>query len=126
MTTSTRRPRRSRTERGPVRARSIIAAVAAPTDVLCWTIERDGAVASVREDGRVTGDDQGLCDYLGARLREPVVVYRRGTVRPGPAAVREAARPVRLAPGDRRYVVARIRTLTAEDPGLRLRGIEWV
>ena len=108
------------------RTRSIIAAVPASTDVLCWAIERDGAVASVREDGRVVCDDPGLAAYLDARLREPVVVYRRGTVRPDPAAGALPPHPVRLRPGDRRYVVARIRILTTEDPRLRLLGIEWV
>ncbi|HUY97440.1 MAG TPA: hypothetical protein VMW47_07470 [Verrucomicrobiae bacterium] len=97
----------------------------ASTDVLGWAIERDGAVARVREDGQVACADPGLRSYLGARLQEPIVVYRRGTVRPGSAAGTAAGRPVALRPGDRRYMVARIRTLAAEDPQLRVIGLEW-
>ncbi len=95
------------------------------TDVLLWAIERDGRVAMVREDGAVACDDPDLADFLRARLTEPITVFRRGTVRPAAETDSGPARPIRLAPGDGRYVVARIRSLVAEDARIHLLGIEW-
>jgi len=100
--------------------------VTAATDTLCWWIERDGARALVREDGHVESPDPDLDAELRRRLAEPVTVYRRGTVSPGLTGTAAERGPVELRPGDRRYVVARIRALTAQDPRWRIAGIEWV
>lgn len=91
-------------------------------DVLVWTIAHDGRSARVAEDGEVTGDAE-LVELLHARMREPVTVYRRGTVRPADTAA--AADAIELQPGDRRYVVARIRTLCQADPAFQLTGCDW-
>lgn len=86
------------------------------TDVIGWEIERRGRTAVVREDGEVSCPDQELRDYLRSRLSEPVDVLSAGG---------NGARPLRIAPGDRRYVVARVRSLPREDPDLRIVGIVW-
>ncbi len=84
------------------------------TDVICWEVERAGRLAVVREDGAVVSGDPELARYLRARLSEPVDVPRR-----------PRGDPVRLSPGDSRYVVARVRSLPEEDPSLAIVGIVW-
>lgn len=86
------------------------------TDVIGWEIERRGRTAVVRENGEVSCADLELRDYLRSRLTEPVDVPRPGG---------NGARPLRIAPGDGRYVVARVRSLPREDPDLRIVGIVW-
>lgn len=76
----------------------------------------------VREDGSVESADAALRDYLRSRLCEPVTVYRHGTVARSGAAPADA---IRLAPGDNRYTVARVRSLAAEDPALQIIRIVW-
>ncbi|HUY55909.1 MAG TPA: hypothetical protein VMV23_12245 [Candidatus Nanopelagicaceae bacterium] len=92
------------------------------TDVIGWEIERGGHTAVVREDGVVESDDATLRDYLQARLREPVTVYRRGTVARSGGTPADA---IRLVPGDGRYTVARVRSLPGEDPALQIVRIIW-
>ena len=90
-------------------------------DILVWTIARGGRLAQVGEDGELSGDAE-LVVLLGEKLREPVTVFRRGTVRPaGPAP----PDPIELQPGDRRYVVARVRTLCEADPAFEVTGCDW-
>lgn len=96
--------------------------VAQQTDVIGWEIERDGSTAVVREDGTVESADGGLREYLRGRLSEPVTVYRRGTVGQFGGTSGDA---IRLVPGDNRHTVARVRSLTAEDPALRITRIVW-
>lgn len=84
------------------------------TDVIGWEIERAGRVAVVREDGQVVSEDPQLAHYLRARLSEPVLVARR-----------PRGEPIRLLPGDGRYVVARVRSLPQEDASLAIVGIVW-
>ena len=88
-------------------------------DTLVWTIGHAGLVARVAEDGSVDGDAE-LVAILEERLREPVSVYRQGTV-----AALDGGSPLELRPGDGRYVVARIRTLCARDPGFEILGCDW-
>jgi hypothetical protein len=90
------------------------------TDVIAWEINRGGRQAVVREDGRIESDDPGLRLFLQERLQEPVVVFRHGTVAGGG---REPSDALELHPGDRRYVVARVRSLAAADPGIQIMGI---
>jgi hypothetical protein len=85
-------------------------------DTLVWTIARGQHTARVGEDGAVDGDAE-LVDLLRARLAEPTTVYRTGTVRGSGA--------IELQPGDRRHVVARIRTLCAEDQSFEITGCDW-
>lgn len=85
-------------------------------DVLVWTVVRGELSASVGEDGEIEGDAE-LVEVLRQRLTEPTTVYRRGTVQGSDA--------IELLPGDRRYVVARIRTLCAEDAGFEIAGCDW-
>ena len=56
---------------------------------------------------------------LQAKLREPITVYRTGTVRGSDDGA------IELQPSDRRYVVARIRTLCAEDESFQITGCDW-
>jgi len=90
-------------------------------DLLVWTITHQGRVAQVGEDGGMSGDEE-LVALLEEKMREPVVVYRTGTVQN-----REGAEPVpiELHPGDRRYVVARVRTLCEADPAFEVTGCDW-
>lgn len=75
----------------------------------------------VREDGRVDAGDPELAAYLRRLLEEPVLVHRRGTVRGD-----GGSRPdLELRPGDRRYVVARVRSLAVTDPELEIAGLVW-
>jgi hypothetical protein len=85
-------------------------------DTLVWTIVRGEQSARVAEDGAVDGDDE-LVALLRARLSEPTTVYRQGTV--------QGSGAIELQPGDRRYVVARIRTLCAEDGSFEIAGCDW-
>ena len=94
--------------------RLIIGRLDSKTDVLGWEIERGGQMAIVREDGDVRSDDPSLAEYLRARLLEPVIV-------PRPAR----DHPLRLLPGDGRYVAARVRSLRREDSALTVVGIVW-
>jgi len=90
-------------------------------DLLVWTITHQGRVAQVGEDGGMSGDAE-LVALLEEKMREPVVVYRTGTVQN-----RQGAEPVsiELQPGDRRYVVARVRTLCEADPAFEVTGCDW-
>ncbi|MHB8325104.1 MAG: hypothetical protein ACYDHB_11910 [Candidatus Dormibacteria bacterium] len=92
------------------------------TDVIGWEIEREGSTAVVREDGAVESADDGLREYLRLRLGEPVTVYRRGTLGQFGGPPEDA---IRLLPGDSRYTVARVRSLTVEDPALQITRIVW-
>ena len=90
-------------------------------DTLVWTVAHRGRTARVDESGLMEGDDD-LLTLLAERFREPVTVFRTGTVRPAPGS---AAEPLILAPGDRRYVVARIRQLVASDEGFEVIDCSW-
>lgn len=85
-------------------------------DVLVWTIVHGEHAARVGEDGAIDGDPE-LVALLRDRLAEPTTVYRQGTV--------EGSGAIELQPGDRRYVVARIRTLCAEDAAFEITGCDW-
>jgi hypothetical protein len=85
-------------------------------DILVWTIAHRGLVARVAEDGKIDGDPE-LVAMLRQRMREPVLVYRRGTVQGSDA--------IELQPGDRRYVVARVRTLCDGESEFEVTGCEW-
>lgn len=85
-------------------------------DILVWTIAHRGLVARVAEDGEIDGDPE-LVAVLRQRMREPVLVYRRGTVQGSDA--------IELQPGDRRYVVARVRTLCDGESEFEVTGCEW-
>jgi hypothetical protein len=90
-------------------------------DTLVWTIAFGEQTAQVAEDGDVSGDAD-LVTLLQEKLREPVTVYRRGTV-----SAREGEAPVsiELRPGDGRYVVARIRTLCDGQSHFEIAGCDW-
>ena len=90
-------------------------------DTLVWTIAHAGRVAQVAEDGELSGDAE-LVVLLRDKLREPVTVFRRGTVQPAGGA---PAGSIELLPGDRRYVVARVRTLCDGDSGFEITGCDW-
>ena len=90
-------------------------------DTLVWTIAHGGRSAQVGEDGAVSGDAE-LVALLEARLREPITVYRTGTVQ---SRGRHPASPIELQPGDRRYVVARIRTLCEGSSEFEVVGCDW-
>lgn len=85
-------------------------------DLLVWTIVRGEQTAQVGEDGAIDGDAE-LVAELRARLALPTTVYRQGTVQGNGA--------IELQPTDRRYVVARIRTLCAEDDSFQIAGCDW-
>ena len=85
-------------------------------DMLVWTIARGEHTARVGEDGEIDGDAD-LVALLRERLAEPTTVYRRGTVRGSGA--------IELQPGDRRYVVARVRTLCDGASEFEITGCEW-
>ncbi len=78
--------------------------------IIVWVVACGDAVAHVHEDGRVTGDDESLKTRLTALLSEPVDVSDSGGA---------GARMV-LEPSDRRYVVARVRRLVADEPDLEI------
>jgi len=90
-------------------------------DMLVWTITHQGRVAQVGEDGGMSGDEE-LVALLEERMREPVTVYRTGTVHSCPGA---ETVPIELQPGDRRYVVARVRTLCEGDSAFEITGCDW-
>jgi hypothetical protein len=85
-------------------------------DMLVWTLVRGEHTALVTEDGAIEGDDE-LVAVLRQRLAEPTTVYRQGTV--------QGSGAIEMQPGDRRYVVARIRTLCAEDESFQIAGCDW-
>lgn len=89
-------------------------------DVLVWTIAHNGRVAQVGEDGSVSGD-ASLVTELRERLREPITVHSRGTVR----GIAAGSKPIRMEPDDRRYVVARIRTLCSQDSAFEIVDCSW-
>jgi len=84
--------------------------------MLVWTIARGEHTAHVGEDGVIEGDDE-LVAVLRERLAEPTTVFRQGTV--------QGSGAIEMQPGDRRYVVARIRTLCAEDDSFQITGCDW-
>ena len=90
-------------------------------DTLVWTIAHGEHSAQVDEDGAMSGDAE-LVALLEARLREPITVYRTGTVQSRGDA---PATSIELQPGDRRYVVARIRTLCEGDSEFDVVGCDW-
>lgn len=90
-------------------------------DRMVWRISRGDRVAEVGEDGDLAGDP-GLVGELRELLTEPITVYRRGTVA---AAAGDAAAAIELRPGDRRYVVARIRTLCSPGSGYSITEVAW-
>jgi hypothetical protein len=90
-------------------------------DTLVWTIAHGGRVAQLAEDGELSGDAE-LVVLLREKMREPVTVFRRGTVHTVGAAASDA---IELQPGDRRYVVARVRTLCDRDSGFEITGCDW-
>jgi hypothetical protein len=85
-------------------------------DMLVWTIVRGEHTARVGEDGEIDGDPE-LVAVLRQRLAEPTTVFRQGTV--------EGSGAIELQPGDRRYVVARIRTLCSQDASFEIAGCDW-
>jgi hypothetical protein len=87
---------------------------------LVWTIAHDGHVAEVGEDGEISGDE-ALVAILEVKLREPVTVFRTGTVH----GLGSAPVPIELQPGDGRYVVARVRTLCDSDSPFEITGCDW-
>jgi hypothetical protein len=90
-------------------------------DTLVWTIAHDGRLAQVSENGELSGDSD-LVALLRARMQETITVFRHGTVQQAQGAPRET---IALEPGDRRYVVARVRTLCDGDEGFEITGCEW-
>ena len=90
-------------------------------DTLVWTIAHGGRIAQVAEDGELSGDAE-LVVLLREKLSEPVTVFRRGTVQPAGTAAPDA---IELQPGDRRYVVARVRTLCDRDSSFEITGCDW-
>ncbi len=90
-------------------------------ETLVWTIVHSGRTAQVGEDGQLSGDEE-LVMLLQEKMREPVVVYPSGTVvdREG-----EPGSAIELQPGDRRYVVARVRTLCDGDSAFQIAGCDW-
>ena len=92
------------------------------TDVVAWEIDRKGVRAVICEDGSIESVDPELERYLQERLREPVVIFRRGTIAGHDP---ESSGAIELHPGDGRYVVARVRSLAAEDASMQILGIVW-
>jgi hypothetical protein len=90
-------------------------------DILVWTIARDGRLAQVGEDGELSGDPE-LVALLQERMGETITVFRHGTVREVDGAPRV---PIELRPGDRRYVVARVRTLCESGEGWEVTACDW-
>ena len=90
-------------------------------DTLVWTIVHGGRTAQVGEDGHLSGDEE-LVALLEEKMREPVTVFRTGTVVDREGEPRAA---IELKPGDRRYVVARVRTLCDGDSEFQIAGCEW-
>jgi hypothetical protein len=88
-------------------------------DLLVWTIAHGERLAQVCEDGSVTGEES-LVAELRAHMAKPITVYTRGTVSAAPGAT-----AIELAPDDRRYIVARIRTLCAEHPEFQIVECDW-
>lgn len=87
---------------------------------LVWTIAHGEHVATVAEDGELSGDAD-LVAVLEAKLREPITVFRTGTVHNRDAS----PAPIAMQPGDRRYVVARIRTLCDGDSAFEITGCDF-
>ena len=88
---------------------------------LVWTIVNAGRQVQVGEDGSVEGDPE-LVDALRTRLKEPVTVYRHGTVR---SDRHDEVDAIQLRPGDGRHTVARIRLLCADEPEFEIVGCDW-
>ncbi|MFN2452188.1 MAG: hypothetical protein ABR541_07540 [Candidatus Dormibacteria bacterium] len=91
-------------------------------DRLVWRLAHRAGEVDVVEDGRVRGDDPALVALLENRLREPVTVFRRGTMRPRSGAPEGA---IELQPGDSRYVVARVRALCDRETEFTMLGCSW-
>ena len=83
--------------------------------IFVWQIACGGDEVDVYEDGRVRSGSETLRARLLASLTEPVDVSRSGSA--GVAMV--------LSPGDRRYIVARMRRLLADEPDIEVRGIRF-
>lgn len=91
-------------------------------DRLVWRLAHGESLVEVVEDGRVRGDDPSVVALVQERLREPVTVFRHGTVRTRAGAPRSA---IELHPGDSRYVVARVRTLCDREGGFAVVDCTW-
>ncbi|GAC1569765.1 MAG: hypothetical protein NVS3B18_01230 [Candidatus Dormibacteria bacterium] len=89
---------------------------------MIWRLEHDGSLVEVVEDGSVRGDDPSLVAVVEARLREPVTVFRHGTLRSRAGAPRAA---IELRPGDSRYIVARVRALCDRDGDFTVLDCSW-
>jgi len=83
--------------------------------VIVWTIACPEGEVEVYEDGRVKSGSTELRERVLARLQEPVDVTRTGAG--GVAMV--------LHPGDRRYVVARVRRLVEDEPEMDVLGVRF-
>lgn len=88
---------------------------------LVWTITHGDRVATVAEDGEMSGDEE-LVAILAEKMREPITVYRTGTVQSRGDA---PPAPIELHPGDGRYMVARVRTLCDGDSAFAVAGCDW-
>jgi hypothetical protein len=84
------------------------------TDMLIvWTIACGDNSVDVDERGTVSSDDVALARRLRACLEEPVDVSHTGA----------GGQRLILRPGDRRYVVARVRKLVADEADLEMVGL---
>jgi hypothetical protein len=83
--------------------------------VIVWTIACGESTAEVYEHGKVESDDAALAGRLNSCLSEPVDVTLTGA----------GGRPLELAPDDRRYVVARVRKLVADEPDLEVVAVRF-
>lgn len=81
--------------------------------LVVWTLGCGGRTVDVYENGVVDSDDVSLRERLERLLTEPVDVSRSGG----------DGRQIVLQPTDRRYVVARVRRVVADEPDLEMLGI---
>ena len=91
-------------------------------DRLVWRLARGSAEVEVDEDGRVRGEDAAVVSLLEARLREPVTVFRHGTLESRSGIPGDA---IELRPGDSRYVVARVRALCDREHEFTMLDCSW-
>ncbi len=91
-------------------------------DRLVWRLAHGPSEVEVAEDGRVRGDDSAVVALLERRLREPVTVFRHGTLQNRPGM---PSRSIELRPGDSRYVVARVRALCDREREFTMVDCGW-